>query len=143
MSSEWPLIESKEKFVDNAKKSVDVFYVSFWLLQYADLKMTCGPEILPNFFEIWSKWPPYELVILTKSQRNYIFGSAYCKFSHISFWFKYHAIFWFILLPKLKYLLYCTILLDSCQDSFMKIKIHGILAAAEPNLLYHLWDCSY
>ena len=37
--------------------------------KYAIIK---NPQFLPDFFETWSKCPPYESVILTKSQRNWV-----------------------------------------------------------------------
>ena len=52
-------------------------HVSYWI-QYADPKLTCGPEMyyyfknsqfLPNFFETLSKWPTHKVAILTKSQK--------------------------------------------------------------------------
>ena len=43
--------------------------IDMWPINMVLLK---NPQFLPNFFETWSKWPPCESVILTKSQRNRI-----------------------------------------------------------------------
>ena len=37
-----------------------------------NLLLIKNPQFLPNIFETWSKGLPHELVILNKSQRNWV-----------------------------------------------------------------------
>ena len=43
--------------------------IDMWPINMLLLK---NPQFLPNFFESWSKWPTHEVVILTKSQINWV-----------------------------------------------------------------------